>query len=159
MSIVHLSMNGKKNFPLYRKKASAMCPICNAQIWSMKRLNVERHFDKCHATFASKYPEGDSRKKACLELLREVKASQQQLHAWTQQGDCDSASFAASLAIVKNGKPFTDSKYAQVFMFDVANKLFEGFSNKDKIIKRIKDMPLSAKTVHDRTIMMANQVD
>ena len=44
-------------------------------------------------------------------------------------------------------------------MLDVTNELFENFSNKDKTIKRIKDMPLSARTVHDRTIMMANQVE
>uniref|UniRef100_A0A3Q1F3Z3 DUF4371 domain-containing protein n=1 Tax=Acanthochromis polyacanthus TaxID=80966 RepID=A0A3Q1F3Z3_9TELE len=41
----------------------------------------------------------------------------------------NSACFAGSLAIVRNGKPFTD------------------------------DMPLSAKAVHDHTIMMANQVE
>ena len=44
-------------------------------------------------------------------------------------------------------------------MFDVANELFEDFSNTDKIIKRIKDMPLPARTVHDCMIMMANQVE
>ena len=44
-------------------------------------------------------------------------------------------------------------------MLDVANELFEGFSNKDKIIKRIKELPLSARTVHDCTILMANQVE
>ena len=44
-------------------------------------------------------------------------------------------------------------------MLDVANELFDDFPNKDKIIKRIKDMPLSARTVHDRSIMMANQVE
>ena len=42
---------------------------------------------------------------------------------------------------------------------DVANELFDDFSNKDKIIKRIKDMPLSARAVHDRTIMMSNQIE
>ena len=125
----------------------------------MKRLSAKRHFDTCRATFASKYPKGDSSKKSCLELLDEVKASQQQLRAWTQQNDCNSASFAASLAIVKNGKPFTDCEYAKVFMFDVANELFEDFSNQDRIIKKIKDMPLTARTVHDSTIMMANQVE
>ena len=44
-------------------------------------------------------------------------------------------------------------------MLDVANELFNDFPNKDKIIKWIKDMPLSARTVHDRTILMANQVE
>ena len=69
-----------------------------------KRSKVKRHFDTCHAMITFKYVEGKSRKKACLELLREVKASQQQLCAWTQQGDGNSASFVASLAIAKNGK-------------------------------------------------------
>ena len=77
--------------------------FCGAsQISSMKRSNVKRHFNTCQATFASKYPDGESRKKTCLELLCEVKASQQQLCTWTQQSDSNSASFAASLAIVKN---------------------------------------------------------
>jgi len=145
---------------LQREKAySCVCLICNDTISSMKRSNVKRHFDTRHATFASKYPAGDSRKKACLELLRGVQTSQQQIRAWTRQGDCDSASFAGSLAIVRNGKPFTDGEYAKIFILDVANELFEDFSNKDRIIKRIKDMPLSAKTVHDRIIMMTNQVE
>lgn len=88
-----------------------------------------------------------------------MQANQQQLHVWTRQGDGNSTSFAGSLAIVRNAKPFTDGEYAKTFMLDVANELFDNFSDKDKIIKRIKDMPLSAKTVHDRTIMMANQVE
>ncbi|XP_076068404.1 general transcription factor II-I repeat domain-containing protein 2-like [Oratosquilla oratoria] len=49
-------------------------------------------------------------------------------------------------------------EYAKAFMLDVSNEIFDDFSDKDKIIKQIKDMPLSAKTGHDRTIMIANQV-
>lgn len=141
------------------RAASAVCLICNDKISSMKRSNIKRHFDTRHATFASKYPAGDSRKRACQELLCRVQASRQQLRVWTRQGDWNSASFADSLAIVRNGKPFTDGEYAKTFMLDVANELFDDFSDKDKIIKRIKDMPLSANTVHNRTIMMANQVE
>ncbi|XP_028648976.1 protein ZBED8-like [Erpetoichthys calabaricus] len=124
----------------------------------MKRSNIKRHFDTRHTTFASKYPAGDSWKKACQELLCRVQACQQQLHVWTQQGDWNSASFPGALAILRNGKPFTDGEYAKTFMLDTANEHFDDFSDKDKIIKQIKDMPLSARTVHDRTIMMANQI-
>ena len=148
-----------EKFAFMERTGSLVCLICGAQIASMKRSNVKRHFHTCHTTFASKYPEGDSRKKACLELLRQVKASQQQLRTWSQQGGCNSASFAASSAIAKNGKPFTDGEYGKIFMLDVANELFEDFSNKDKKIKRIKELPLSARTVHDRTIMMAYEVE
>ena len=148
-----------KEFAFVERADSAVCLICNDKITSMKRSNVKRHFDTRHDTFASKYPAGDSRKKACQELLSRVQASQQQLCLWTRQGDYNSSSFAGSLAIVRNGKPFTDGEYAKTFMLDVADELFDDLPNKDKIIKRIQDMPLSARTVHDRTIMMANQVE
>uniref|UniRef100_A0A3B3C526 Uncharacterized protein n=1 Tax=Oryzias melastigma TaxID=30732 RepID=A0A3B3C526_ORYME len=114
-----------EEFALVERAGSAVCLICNDKIASMKRSNVKRHFDTRHATFASKYPAGDSRKKA---------------------------------SIVRNGKPFTDGEYAKTFMMDVANELFDDLPNEDKIMKRIQDMPLSARTVHDRTVMMANQV-
>lgn len=105
----------------------------------MKQSNVKRHFDT-HQTFASRYPAGDSRKKACQELVCKVQTSHQQLCARTRQGDFwNSASFAGALAVVRNGKPFTDGEYPKTFMFDVANEL--------------------KKTVHNRTIMMANQVE
>uniref|UniRef100_A0A3P9JR89 DUF4371 domain-containing protein n=1 Tax=Oryzias latipes TaxID=8090 RepID=A0A3P9JR89_ORYLA len=55
--------------------------------------------------------------------------------------------------------PFTDGEFAKSFMLDVTNELCANFSDKDKIIKQIKDMPLSARTVHDRTIMMSNQIE
>ena len=102
---------------------------------------------------------GDSRKKVCQELLCRVQASQQQLRVWTRRGDWNSASFAGALATARNGKPFTEGEYAETFMLEASNELFDDFSVKDKINKRIKDMPLSAKTVHDRSIMMANQVE
>uniref|UniRef100_A0A3Q3AU70 HAT C-terminal dimerisation domain-containing protein n=1 Tax=Kryptolebias marmoratus TaxID=37003 RepID=A0A3Q3AU70_KRYMA len=97
---------------------SAMCLICKDKISLMKRSNIKRHFDTRHATFASKYPVGDSRKKACQELLCRVQANQQQLCVWTRQGDWNSSSFAGSLAIVRNGKPFIDGEYAKTFMLD-----------------------------------------
>ncbi|BFZ20763.1 hypothetical protein BsWGS_23802 [Bradybaena similaris] len=147
-----------EKFAFVEGTGSAVCLICSDKIASMKRSNVKRHFEIRQSTFASKYPAADSRKKACQELLSRVQTSQQQIHVWTQQGDWNSAIFAGALAIVRNGKPFTDGEYAKAFMLDVANELFNGFSDDDKIIKRIIDMPLSARTVHDRSIMMSNQI-
>jgi len=72
-----------EEFAFVERKGSAVCLMCNDIILSMKRSNVKRHFDTRHATFALKYPAGDSRKKECLELLRRVQTSQQQIRAWT----------------------------------------------------------------------------
>ena len=82
-----------------------------------------------------------------------------QLRACSQQGGYNLASFAASIAIVTNGKPLTDGEYAKAFMHHVANELFEDFLDKDKAITRIKDLPLSARTVYDCTIMMASNME
>ncbi|KAL7879083.1 hypothetical protein AOLI_G00100570 [Acnodon oligacanthus] len=76
-----------EEFAFVERAGSAVGLICNDKIASMKRLNMKRHFDTRHTTFASKYPAGDSRKKACQELLCRVQASQQQLRGWTQQGE------------------------------------------------------------------------
>lgn len=102
-----------------------------------------RHFDTHHASFALKYPAGDSRKKACEELQRRVQTSQQQLRGWTKQGDGNSASFAGALAIVRTERPFTDGEYARTFMLDVANELFDDYPHKDRIIKQIRHASVS----------------
>lgn len=136
-----------EEFACVERAGSAVCLICNDKIAPMRRSNVKRHFDTRHAL---KYPAGDSRKKAC-QASQASQASQQQLRLWTRQGDYHSASFAGSLAIVKNGKPLTDGEYAKTFMLDVANERFDDLPNKDKIIKRIQDMPLSARTVRTRS--------
>uniref|UniRef100_A0A3B3HDF5 SPIN-DOC-like zinc-finger domain-containing protein n=1 Tax=Oryzias latipes TaxID=8090 RepID=A0A3B3HDF5_ORYLA len=134
-----------KEFAFEEKAGSAVCLICYDKIASMKRSNIKRHFDTRHAAFPSKYSAGDSKKKAYQVLLSRMEASQQQLRVWTQQGDWNLASFAAALAIVRNVASFTDGEFAKPFMLD--------------IIKRIKDIPLSARTFHDQTIMMSNQIE
>ena len=89
-----------EEFAFMERAGSAVCMICDDKIVSMKRSNMKRHFDTRHSSFASKYPAWDSRKKAWLELFSRVQTSQQQLRVWAQQGSCNSASFAGTLAIV-----------------------------------------------------------
>ena len=99
-----------EEFAFVERTGSAVYLICNDKISPMKQSNIKQHFDTRHATFAPKYPAGDSRKKACKELMCRVQASQQQLRVWTRQGDWNSASFAGSLVVVRNGKHFTQPK-------------------------------------------------
>lgn len=126
----------------------------------MKQSNGEWNCDTHQATFASKYPARDSRKKACQEILSKVQASQQQLSSLhpTRRGDYNFTCCAEALAIVRNRKPFTDGEYAKAFMLDIAIELSDDFPNKDTIIKPIQDMPLLTRTVYDCSITMVNQV-
>uniref|UniRef100_A0A0B7ASN7 Uncharacterized protein n=1 Tax=Arion vulgaris TaxID=1028688 RepID=A0A0B7ASN7_9EUPU len=68
------------------------------------------------------------------------------------------ARFAISLQIAKRGKPFTDGEYVKDCFIRGAEELFRDFKNKTEIVKKIKDLPLSAKTVQDRTAKMSSNV-
>ena len=48
-----------------------------------------------------------------------------------------------------------DSEYVKECFINMFEFPFSDFKNKSEIITQIKDMPLSAKTVRDRTVRMA----
>lgn len=97
----------------------------------LKKSNIKRHFETHHAAFAAKYPVGESRKKACAKLQCKLQAGWQQLQAWTgASGSLNAASFACSLEIARQGKPFTDGEYVKSCMLITATELFADFQNK-----------------------------
>lgn len=105
-----------------------------------------------HTQFASKYPIGDTRKRAVEELKKTKQQSSSMLSNWTQpSNNVNQASFAVALEIAKRGKTFTDGEYVKDCFIRASDELFRDFKNKDEIMKKIKDLPLSAKTVQDRT--------
>ncbi|KAK4875290.1 hypothetical protein RN001_011712 [Aquatica leii] len=68
------------------------------------------------------------------------------------------ASFVVSQEIAKRGKPYTDSEYIKRCFIDASEELFRDFKNKADILKKIKELPLSAKTMKDRTIKMCSNI-
>jgi len=56
------------------------------------------------------------------------------------------ASFIVFNVIAKQGKAFCDGEYIKDLMLETALFLFEKFANKGKIIKRIKDLPMTRNT-------------
>ncbi|GBN58633.1 hypothetical protein AVEN_247058-1 [Araneus ventricosus] len=75
------------------------------------------------------------------------------LSNWAQSSNnIKLANFAVSLKIAKRGKPFTDGEYVKNCFIRESEELFRDFKNKAEVMKKkIKDLPLSAKTVQDRT--------
>ncbi|GBP40785.1 Protein ZBED8 [Eumeta japonica] len=81
------------------------------------------------------------------------------LSNWAQStSNVNLASFAISLEIAKKGKPFTDGEYVKDCFIRASEELFRDFKNKPEILKKIKDLPLSAKTVQDRIAKMSSSV-
>ncbi|GFV12323.1 SCAN domain-containing protein 3 [Trichonephila clavipes] len=68
------------------------------------------------------------------------------------------ASFVFSQEIAKRGKPYTDGEYIKNSFINASEELFQDFKNKADILKRIKELPLSAKTIKDRTIKMCSNI-
>ncbi|GBN43754.1 General transcription factor II-I repeat domain-containing protein 2 [Araneus ventricosus] len=126
------------------------CLICHDKLAHNKKSNLERHFTTKHTEFAGKYPTGDARKKA-VEELQEKQQSSFMLSNWAQSSNnVNLASFAVSLEISKRGNPFTDGEYVKDCFIRASEELFRD--------EKIKDLPLSAKTVQDRTAKVSSNV-
>ncbi|GFX65953.1 general transcription factor II-I repeat domain-containing protein 2A [Trichonephila clavipes] len=68
------------------------------------------------------------------------------------------ASYSAANAIARHGKPFQEGEFLKEAYLASASSLFDDFDNKDKIIQRIKDVPLSRNTMKDRILKLAENV-
>ncbi|GBN05242.1 hypothetical protein AVEN_57670-1 [Araneus ventricosus] len=134
------------------------CLICHEKLAHNKKSNLERHFTTKHIQLAGKYPTGDAQKKA-VEELKKKNQSIFMLSNWAQSSNnANLASFGVSLEIAKRGKPFTDGEYVKDCFIHASEELFRDFKNKAEIMKKIKDLPLFAKTVQDRTAKTSSNV-
>ncbi|KAJ0033660.1 hypothetical protein NQD34_000767 [Periophthalmus magnuspinnatus] len=135
------------------------CLLCNEKLSNNKKSNVERHFQGRHATFAAEYPVGSERKSAIALLLEKLEERKNRFKKWiASPNSTTAASFVATREIIKRGKPFTDGDYMKESFINISEHLFADFKNKTEIIQKIKDMPLSAKTVKERAIKMAGNI-
>ena len=101
---------------------------------------------------------GDERKKAVSELMRKADLSKNHFKKWMKSANSSTyASFVAAQEIVRHGKPFADGEYIKESFIKISKYLFMDL-NKSEIVQKIRDMPLSAKTVKDRTIKMAEDI-
>lgn len=141
------------------KTGLPVCLICNEKLANNKKSNVAKHFQNKHAAFAQKYPDGDERKKAVSVLMRKVDLSKNHFKKWMKSANSTTyASFVAPKEIVRHRKPFTAGEYIKESFIKISEHLFLDFKNKSEIVPKIRDMPLSAKTVKDRTIKMAENI-
>ena len=62
------------------------------------------------------------------------------------------ASYIVSKEIAKHVKPFSEGQFIKPAWLECAPVLFENFKEKEKIIQRIKEIPLSRNTVKARIL-------
>lgn len=64
----------------------------------------------------------------------------------------------AANVIARYSKPFQEGEFLKEAWLACAPSLFDDFENKNKIIQRIKDTPLSRNTIKERILKLAENV-
>ncbi|GFX55654.1 general transcription factor II-I repeat domain-containing protein 2A [Trichonephila clavipes] len=72
--------------------------------------------------------------------------------------NCHTSVASYSAANARHGKPFQEGEFLKEAWLACAHSLFDDFENKDKVIQRIKDVPLSRNTMKDRILNLAENV-
>ena len=91
--------------------------------------------------------------------MRKADLTKNQFKKWLKSANSTTyASFVAAQEIVRHGKAFIDGENVKESFLKISEHLFGDFKNKCEIVPIISEMPLTAKTVKDRTIKMAENI-
>ena len=133
----------------------AVCALCCenvvCHISSIKRLFETKH---------KKFFKNDSEKNEVLKkaVSRYEKRSSIFKKAIRSTNQTTESSYKVAESIAKHGKPFTDGEFIKEVFINCFKVLFENFPNKNVILSRIKNLPVSAPTVERRVEDMAADV-
>ncbi|GFT90729.1 DUF4371 domain-containing protein [Trichonephila clavipes] len=111
--------------------------------------SVKRHFETNHKSFCEKSkPE---QKELIASAIKDRNKQSTSMFKYVIK-NCHTS------AIARHGKPFQEGEFLKEAWLACAPSLFDDFDNKDKIIQRIKDVPLSRNTMKDRILKLAENV-
>ncbi|GFY17053.1 DUF4371 domain-containing protein [Trichonephila clavipes] len=119
--------------------------------------SVKRHFETNHKSFCEK-SEPEQKELIASAIKDRNKQSASMFKYVSKNCHTSAASYSAANAIARHGKPFQEGEFLKEAWLTCAPSLFDDFDNKDKIIQRIKDVPLSRNTMKDRILKLAENV-
>ncbi|XP_070622950.1 general transcription factor II-I repeat domain-containing protein 2A-like [Erythrolamprus reginae] len=117
-------------FGVVERNGKALCTLCYESV-ECHISSVRRHFETSHKS---------------LVRLGE-----------TERKEFVKSSFQMSLRMAKHNK-LSDGDILKTAMLSASDHLFHDFPNKDKIIQRISEMPVSRNIVEDHVQCMANDI-
>ncbi|XP_060548259.1 general transcription factor II-I repeat domain-containing protein 2A-like [Pantherophis guttatus] len=144
-----------ESFGVIEHNGKALCVLCNESV-VCRTSSVRRHLDTNHKSVAKL---GETERREFLEgKLRKYSQDLSFCDDLSRTNHLTADSFQISHCVAKHGKPLSDGDIIKMAMLSGSNALFHDFPNKDKIIRRISETPLSRKTVKDRVQRMASDV-
>ncbi|GFV90034.1 general transcription factor II-I repeat domain-containing protein 2A [Trichonephila clavipes] len=141
---------------MINKGDKAVCVLCSGTV-VCRTSSVKRHFETNHRFFCEKSePE---QKELIASAIKDRNKQSTCMFKYTSKNCHTSApSYSATNAIARHGKPFQEGEFLKAAWLARAPSLFDDFDNKDKIIQRIKDVPLSRNTMKYIILKLAENV-
>lgn len=144
------------DYGVVQKYNKALCCLCNETVVS-RSFNVKRHFETIHTDIFSLSTE-EKLELISQKLKRFKNQSNNFKAAFKPNNHLTAASFSVSHCIAQHGKPVSDGEYIKEVFLMTSNTLFQDFANKNEIIKRIQDLPISRNTVKERILCMSGDI-
>ncbi|GFX87560.1 general transcription factor II-I repeat domain-containing protein 2A [Trichonephila clavipes] len=136
-----------------RKGDKAVCVLCSGTV-VCRASSIKLHFETNHKFFGEK-SELKQKELIVSAIKDRNKQSASIIKYVSKNCHTSAASYSAANAIARHCKPFHEGEFLNEAWLACTPSLFDDFDNKDKIIHRIKDVPLSRNTVKDRILKQA----
>ena len=135
----------------------AVCVLCSNTV-VCRSLSIKHHFEMNHRDLNLKTKE--EQKEVISKALKERKIQSSSLMKFIggSSNATAAASYIVSNKIAKHGNQFSDEQFIKQAWLECASVLFEIFKEKEKIIQRIKEIPLSRNTIKVGILDIADNV-
>ena len=117
--------------------------------------SIKRHFETKHKKlFKDDSEKNEALKKAASRYEKQSSIFKKAIRSTNQTTEC-SYEYKVAECIAKRGKPFTDGDLIKEVFIKCSKVLFEDLPNKNVILSRTKNLPVSTRTVERRVENMA----
>ena len=143
------------DFGFVRRNDRAVCALCCENV-VCRTSSIKRHFETKHKKlFKDDFEKNEALKKAisCYEKQSSIFKI-----AICSTNQSTESSYKVAECIAKRRKPFTNVDFIKEVFINCSEVLFEDLPNKNVILSRIKNLPVSARTVERRVEDMAVDV-
>ncbi|GFV63321.1 general transcription factor II-I repeat domain-containing protein 2A [Trichonephila clavipes] len=133
-----------------------VCVLCSGTV-VCRTSSVKRHFETNHKSFYEK-SEPEQKELIASTIKDRNEQSTSMIKYVSKNCQTSAASYSAANAIAWHGKLYQEGEFLKETWLACVLSFFDDFDNKDKIIQRIKDIPLSRNTINDRILKLEENV-
>ena len=145
-----------EKFGVIGEDNKALCIFCFETV-VCRTSSVKRYFENVHNNISNTTEE--KKRELIRSALSKTKKQADKFINFISGRSSSilvAANFEVSKVIVQHRKPLSDGGYIKKAWLELASLLFDNFSEKEKIIQRIKHLSLSRKTIKERILKLEN---